>query len=65
MLVLSRKTGERIVIADSIVVTVLEVKGSHVRLGIQAPPRFRVRREELLVRADRLAPGSSPAGAEA
>ena len=37
MLVLSRKVGERVVIGDNIVVTVLEVKGRQVRLGFEAP----------------------------
>jgi carbon storage regulator len=37
MLVLSRKPGERIVIDDRITVTVLEVRGNQIRLGIEAP----------------------------
>jgi carbon storage regulator len=47
MLVLSRKTEERIVIADSIVLTVLDVKSGRVRLGIEAPPTVRILRQEL------------------
>jgi carbon storage regulator len=47
MLVLSRKIGESLVIANEIVVRVLEVKGHRVRLGIQAPPDVDVWREEL------------------
>jgi carbon storage regulator len=47
MLVLTRKLGERIVVADTIVVTVLEVDRGAVRLGIEAPPEVRVLRHEL------------------
>jgi len=48
MLVLTRKAGERIVIADNIVVEVLEVQGNRVRIGIQAPQGVTILREELL-----------------
>jgi carbon storage regulator len=47
MLVLSRKVGERVVIGDRIVVTVLEVKGRQVRLGFEAPPNVPIWRGEL------------------
>jgi carbon storage regulator len=47
MLVLSRKIGERIIVGESIVVTVLEVEHCRVRLGIDAPLRVNIRREEL------------------
>src|SRR5262249_10778832 len=47
MLVLSRKPGEGLVIAGSIVVTVLQVEKGRVRLGIEAPPQVRVLRQEL------------------
>jgi carbon storage regulator len=48
MLVLSRKLGERIVIGDNIVVTVVKVDRNQVRLGIEAPGNVSVLREELL-----------------
>lgn len=48
MLVLTRKAGERIVIAENIVVEVLEVQGNRVRIGIQAPQGVTILREELL-----------------
>ena len=44
MLALSRKKGEALIINNNIEVTVLEVKGDQVKLGIQAPrevPRYR------------------------
>jgi len=48
MLVLSRKCGERIVVPDqNIVVTVLEVRGEQVRLGIEAPSDIPIYREEV------------------
>jgi carbon storage regulator len=47
MLVLSRKQGERVVLAESIVVTVLKVERGCVRLGIAAPEDVRVLRQEL------------------
>jgi carbon storage regulator len=50
MLVLTRKAGERIVIADQIVIEVVEIMGGRVRLGIQAPSDVTVLREELLHR---------------
>lgn len=48
MLVLSRKKDERIVIGDDIVVTIVEVAGQRVRLGVEAPREVRVMRGELL-----------------
>jgi carbon storage regulator len=47
MLVISRKRGERICLGDDVTVTVLEVVGSTVRLGIEAPDEVRVYRHEI------------------
>lgn len=47
MLVLSRKKNESIVINDNIIVTVVEVRGDKVRLGIQAPREVTVNRAEV------------------
>ena len=47
MLVLSRKRDEQIVIADNIVITVIEIRGEKVRLGIQAPAEIPVHRKEV------------------
>jgi carbon storage regulator len=47
MLVLSRKQNERILVGDSVVVTVVRVSGDKVRIGIEAPPHVRVLRDEL------------------
>jgi carbon storage regulator len=50
MLVLTRKAGEAIVIGDQITITVLEVKGTNIRIGIEAPGDFRIYREEIYVK---------------
>jgi carbon storage regulator len=47
MLVLSRKRDEKIVIGDRIVITVVEVRGDKVRLGIEAPADVPVHRQEV------------------
>lgn len=47
MLVLNRKTGERVVIGDRIEVTILEVRGDRVKLGIEGPDDVTIYREEL------------------
>lgn len=47
MLVLSRKKDESIVINDNIVITVVEVRGDKVRLGIAAPRDVAVHRQEV------------------
>lgn len=58
MLVLSRKVGESIVIGSDVVITVLEVRGDHARIGIEAPRSVSVHRQEVhdeLVRTNRAA----------
>jgi carbon storage regulator CsrA len=52
MLVLTRKTGERIVIAGGITIEVLQTQGNRVRIGIEAPRGVSIRRQELLLRED-------------
>jgi carbon storage regulator len=48
MLVLSRRVGERSVVDGGIVVTVVRVKSNQVRIGLEAPPRVGIYREEVL-----------------
>ena len=48
MLVLTRKVGERILIGDDIVVTVLDARGDGVRIGIDAPRGITIQREEVV-----------------
>ena len=47
MLVLTRKLGESIAIDDNIKITVVQIKGKQVRLGIQAPKETKIHREEI------------------
>lgn len=47
MLVLSRKKSESVVIAGNIVITVVEIRGDKVRLGIEAPKDVPVHRQEV------------------
>jgi len=47
MLVLSRKTGEEIVIGNNIHITVVAIKGENVRIGISAPKEVIVDRQEV------------------
>ncbi len=47
MLVLTRKVGEEIIIDGRIRITVTQVKGDKVRIGITAPPEVRVDRQEI------------------
>jgi len=50
MLVLTRKVGEGIIIGDDIRITVIEVKGGGIRLGIEAPAEMKIYRQELYER---------------
>ncbi len=51
MLVLSRKKNEKLVIGKDIVVTLIEITGDKVRLGIEAPESVTIWREEIVARA--------------
>lgn len=62
MLVLTRHPGESVMVGDDVVITVLEVRGDVVRVGIEAPRSIRVHREEVyreLQRANREAASPS------
>jgi carbon storage regulator len=69
MLLLTRKLGENIRIGDDVKITIVEVKGNHVKLGIDAPPSVKVHREEIYERiqqenrrAQALESGGNPNG---
>ncbi|HEY4759143.1 MAG TPA: carbon storage regulator CsrA [Thermoguttaceae bacterium] len=47
MLVLSRQCDESIIIGDNIVVTIVDIRGDKVRIGIQAPNEIPVHRQEI------------------
>ena len=50
MLILTRKLGERINIGDDIIVTLVEIKGTQVKLGIDAPKSIGIHRHEIYER---------------
>jgi carbon storage regulator len=58
MLVLARRVGEEVVIADDIRVTILAVTGQKVRLGIEAPASVQVVRQELRERPGKFSASS-------
>ena len=63
MLILTRKIGEKLVIGDEVIISVLGVKGSQVRIGIVAPIEIQVHREEIYQRiVKERANGSERAG---
>ena len=67
MLVLTRKAGESIVIGSDVVVTVIELRGGQVRVGIDAPREVQVHREEIyeeVCRENKAAAASAEWGAE-
>ncbi len=47
MLILTRKIGESLIISDNITITILGVKGTQVRIGVNAPKEVSVHREEI------------------
>ena len=63
MLVLSRQRDESIIIGDNIVITVVDIRGDKVRLGINAPTEIPVHRQEVyeaIQRENQRASGSGP-----
>lgn len=54
MLVLSRKVGDKVYIGDDITVTVVQLCGNQVRIGIDAPRSVPIRRHELLTESSTL-----------
>ena len=64
MLVLSRKVGESIVIGEGITVTIVDVKGDTVRVGVDAPREVKVQRSEVLEQIARETAAAAEAAAE-
>lgn len=63
MLVLSRHRDESIIIGDDIVITVVDVRGDKVRLGIDAPTDIPVHRQEVYEAIQRERQAGNPGGA--
>jgi carbon storage regulator len=53
LLILTRRLNESLMIGDKVTVTVLEVKGNQVRIGVSAPKEVAVHREEIFKRIER------------
>lgn len=64
MLVLTRRTNESLVIGHDIVITVLEIRGDTVRLGIRAPRDVSVHREEIYAKVRNENQRAAGAGAD-
>ncbi|MGG3309117.1 carbon storage regulator CsrA [Paenibacillus lautus] len=47
MLILSRNKGQKIMLNDNIILSVIEINGDQVRIGIEAPPNVTIYREEI------------------
>lgn len=56
MLVITRKTGEQVIIGDNICVTVLEIRGRQAKIGIEAPDSVHIVRAELTGRQPKASP---------
>jgi carbon storage regulator len=62
MLILTRRKGETLMIGDNIDVTVLDIRGRQVRLGINAPKDVSVHREEIYQRIQKEKEGENEQG---
>ncbi|HOJ52684.1 MAG TPA: carbon storage regulator CsrA [Syntrophales bacterium] len=47
MLILTRRLGEKVMIGDAVSITILEIRGNQVKIGIEAPREVPVHREEV------------------
>jgi carbon storage regulator len=66
MLVLTRRIGESVLIGGEVTVTVLDVKGDSIRLGVDAPRTTRIQRAEIVeaVSAENVSAATADPGAE-
>ncbi len=67
MLVLTRKLGESVTIGDEVKISIIDIKGRQVRLGIEAPRHLTIHREEVYAKIqeeNRLAAIAKPANME-
>ena len=61
MLILSRKTNEKIMIGEDVSISIIEIRGDQVRLGVEAPKSVKVYRQEVFdaIKAENKAAASS------
>jgi carbon storage regulator len=64
MLVLTRKKGERVMIGDDIVVTVIDVRGDGVRIGFDAPRGISIQRAEVVAAVQAANTGAAASAAD-
>lgn len=64
MLVLTRKVGQNIMVGEDIRISVIEVRGKQVRLGVEAPDGLPIHREEVFLRIQEENLAASTAGPE-
>lgn len=64
MLILTRKEGESLRLGDDITITVVSVKGGHVRIGVTAPRELAVHREEIYQKISDASHSSDTVGEE-
>ena len=50
MLILTRRVGERVMIGDNVAVAIISVKGTQIRIGIDAPKNVAIHRKEIYER---------------
>ena len=60
MLIITRKAGEGLFIGDDIRITILDIRGKQVRLGIEAPSTTVILREEIRANRKRICKGQDP-----
>jgi carbon storage regulator len=68
VLILTRRIGEKVIVGDDVVISILDVRGDSVRIGIQAPREMSVHREEVwleLRRANEQAAASTETAVDA
>ena len=66
MLILSRKTNEKIMIGDDISVTIIEIRGDQVKIGVEAPKTVKVFRQEVFeaIQSENRAAAKTPVNLE-
>ncbi|MDR1072344.1 MAG: carbon storage regulator CsrA [Treponema sp.] len=64
MLILSRKVNEKIMIGDDIAISIIEIKGDQIRIGIDAPRSVKVFRQEVLAEIKAANKAASESGAD-